>query len=703
MKIICILILSLFVSSTTVYCQTPVEPLEDESLQLRIESISESNAQDYDYSDVIEDLNYYRLHPLDLNSADAGELKKLIFLNDIQINNLIEYRKKYGNLYSVYELQTIDGFYLDIIFRLLPYVYISNNHLKHSLALKNIFKYGNSKLVMKYEQPLEQQQGYKPISDSAGKVNPNSRYFGSPAKLFARYNFRYFDNISFGITAKKDNGEEFLKGTQKNGFDFYSAHLFLRNIGIIKSLAIGDFQAQFGQGIALSSGLTFYGKSAEVLSIRKQAYSLKPYTSTDENSFFRGFATTIGIGNIELTCFYSNKNIDANIVKDTSQYSQPVATSLPASGQHATQSQLQDKNTLNEQIYGGHLSYKINRLKLGITALKLQYDKLYVPPENYYNQFYFRGKENSLIGLDYNYSVYNLNFFGEAAKTENNGKAILNGILICPDSHVQLSVMHRYFAKDFQPVMSGAFSESSDNKNEEGFYASLLFKPSRTINISAYSDLFRSLWLKYNTNKPPVGKEYLLKFDYKPDEKLELYFLYRYRNKETNVTNEANSIDLTGNDIYNNYRFNLIYNASQTLTLRNRFEIVHHITPVNIKQNGYVIFQDLIFNIQHVIPASRDNIPFRISVRYALFDTDTYNERVYAFENDIPYFYSVPSYYYKGSRFYLLLHYVLNKRVDVWLKYSKSIYNNRQTIGTGLDQITGNTKSDIHYEMRISF
>ncbi|MEZ4759397.1 MAG: hypothetical protein R2810_06365 [Flavobacteriales bacterium] len=55
----------------------------------------------------------------------------------------------------------------------------------------------------------------------------NSRlYLGPSYKLYTRYRFRYRQNISFGITAEKDEGEEFFTGAQPDGFDFYSAHLF---------------------------------------------------------------------------------------------------------------------------------------------------------------------------------------------------------------------------------------------------------------------------------------------------------------------------------------------------------------------------------------------------------------------------------------------------------------------------------------------
>ena len=124
-------------------------------------------------------------------------------------------------------------------------------------------------------------------TDSALVASPNSRYLGDRNRIYTRYKYNYGNHISFGITAEKDAGEEFFKGSQPNGFDFYSAHFFLRNQGKIKQLAIGDYQAQFGQGLTFWSGLAF-GKSADIMLVKRSAVGLKPYTSADENLFMRG-------------------------------------------------------------------------------------------------------------------------------------------------------------------------------------------------------------------------------------------------------------------------------------------------------------------------------------------------------------------------------------------------------------------------------
>src|SRR5690606_16535788 len=136
----------------------------------------------------------------------------------------------------------------------------------------------------------------------------NRVYLGSPYKLYSRYRFRYRHQISLGVTMEKDEGEEFFQGSQPQGFDFYSAHFFLRDMGRLKALALGDYQAQFGQGLVFWNGLGFGGKSSFTMNVKRNATGLMPYTSVNENLFMRGAAATYAVArHVELTGFYSQK------------------------------------------------------------------------------------------------------------------------------------------------------------------------------------------------------------------------------------------------------------------------------------------------------------------------------------------------------------------------------------------------------------
>ena len=94
----------------------------------------------------------------------------------------------------------------------------------------------------------------------------------------------------------------------------------------------------------------------------------------------------------------------------------------------------------------------------------------------------------------------------------------------------------------------------------------------------------------------------------------------------------------------------------------------------------------------------------KILFLFYLFQTDSYNAKVYAYENDVPGAYSIPAYYYRGSRFYLMLDYNITRKIEIWLRYSQTYYNNQNVISAGgLTEIDGNTKSEIKAQIRFKF
>ena len=91
------------------------------------------------------------------------------------------------------------------------------------------------------------------------------------------------------------------------------------------------------------------------------------------------------------------------------------------------------------------------------------------------------------------------------------------------------------------------------------------------------------------------------------------------------------------------------------------------------------------------------------SARFALFDTDSYNSRIYSYENDVLYYFRIPAYYYQGARSYLTLRYQFKKGIDLWLRGSNWVYTNRNTIGTGINEILGPNKAEFRAQLRFQF
>ena len=697
-------------SSSVIAQDTVLKKTDDSQIQQQLENIAENTEnEDADYTILTEVLVYSSENPINLNKTNIEELRALQLLNDIQINSLLSHIENNGKLITIYELQGISGFDLQSIRKILPYVKVTDNFTSAHFSTKEMFKNGQHSILLRYGRTVEDQTGFSSTDSSSLYKSMNSRYIGSPDKIYARYRFTYGTNISWGITAEKDQGELFFKnkqkytydwyekslnGNQKTGFDFYSAHFFLKNIKRIKALAVGDYQATFGQGLTIWSGQAF-GKSSDIISTKKSGRGISPYTSVDENLFMRGAATTLGYKKIEATVFYSRKRIDANVSDTTDTGEAAQISSLQETGSHSTSSELADKDAILQTLIGGNISYKGKKFNVGLSALSYQLDVDLKRSLSYYNQFEFSSSKNLNIGADYNLIHRNFNFFGEASMSKNGGKAFVNGVLISLDPRLSFTVMHRYYQRNFQNLLSNGFAESSTAANEKGVYIGLVAKPTNRTTVTVYYDRFEFPWLKYQVNAPSYGNDYMAQFNYTPSKKIDMYLRIRSRDKQKN-TSDAVVIDYLVPVKQSNYRFNISYTITPSIKLKNRIELIDYKLDNNKTQKGYLVYQDIVY--------SKLGKPLSVTLRYALFETDSYDARIYAYENDVPGSYSIPAHYNRGSRFYIMLDYNLTKRIELWFRYAQTVYDNKQIISEGsLTEIQGNTKSEIRAQLKFKF
>ncbi len=675
-------------------------PEQENLIQRKIETIAEQlgeGDEGLDFNTLLDDLLFFAEHPININSTTPNELAQLPMLDDIAIANLWNHIESHGKLLNIFELQAVDGFDVNRIRQLEPFIKVSDNPDATSFSFKEMIKEGSHELVMRYQQVLNEQVGYSHIEDSVLAESPNSRYLGSSQKYYARYRFKYSNKVSWGLTMEKDAGEQFFKGTMKQGFDFYSGHLFVSNMGVLKAAALGDFQAQFGQGLVFWSGLAF-GKSSDGVSVKRNAQGLRPYTSVDENRFLRGGGATLKFGKIEITALGSYKLMDANVsASDTLTEGEESVSSIFSGGFHRTPGELEDRQSLTEAVYGGNLSYKGRKLSLGITAIGYQYSKNIQRSDALYNLYEFSGKQNSNYGLDYSYIWKNFHFFGEFALSQNLGFATTHGLFMTIDPRVTLTAMVRHFQPQYQALYANAVSENSRMNNETGYYLGFNVNPFKGWYLNGYFDLFKFPWLRYQVNGPSFGYESVGQLIYRPSKTLEVYFRFRQKNKQVTESATFTDAPIRGieNEVKSSYRLNLTYSLNKSIKLGNRVEYSRYKRGNQEVEQGFMIYQDF-----HFKPLG---FPVSFSARLAYFDTESYNARIYVYESDVLYAYSFPAYYYRGMKTYITLRYNIYKNIDAWFRVANVFYSNRDFVGSGLEQTPSNHRTDIKVQLRFKF
>lgn len=665
-----------------------VPPEPPQAVEQQLENLTEANEDDVTEDDsYLQDMQHFIKDPINLNDADAGLLAQLHLLSSLQIDNLLSYRKLLENFINIYELQAIPDWNVALIKRLLPYVTVEQK-TKAFNSIRSRLKNGNSILLMRNSQVLERSKGYA-LDSSLAKND----YAGSPQKILIRYKYIFKNILQYGLTAEKDAGESFFKGKQKNGFDFYSAHLFIRNLGIIRSLAIGDFSVNMGQGLTQWQSLAFR-KGAEILNVKRQSDILRPYNSAGEIAFNRGLGITLEKHGWQTTAFVSYRKLDAGFDKDTLDFEDNIS-SLHTSGYHRTASEIAGKNAEGQFSFGGNINYSDEKFHAGVNAVHYSFEHPISKADYLYNKYALSGRSTGNYSIDYSYTYKNLHFFGEAASDEDFDLALINGLLISTDAHVDMNFLYRKISKGYQSLYSNAFTENIFPTNESGFYSGITIRPDDYLTIDAYADFYHFPWLKYRTDAPTSGSDYMVQLTYQPNKHVEIYSRYRSENKAINY----NPADLTLNPVMRKPKQGLRTQFSGRInpafTFRSRVELSWYDKKGADAEKGFLTFADIIYK-----PLLR---PFSGNARLLYFETDGYNSRLYAFENDVLYGYSIPVFFDKGYRYYVNVNYDVTRKLSVWFRFAQTIYPDKNTIGNGLDLINGHQKTEIKVQAIYSF
>lgn len=656
-----------------------------------LEKYIENDESTIDYTDLQEQLEYYIKHPININIANRTQLERLVFLTESDIQALLTHRTKYGDFVSIVELQAVER--LDELkkYYLAYFIKVDGELLDDQTPLRQMFKKGKSEILLLHENEFQRRAGYEPER----KLNNQSYYLGSPFRHVLRYRFSYSNKLYIGFAGEKDKGEPYLnKGF--NQFDFNSFHFFYRHTkGLLQTIAIGDYQVNFGQGLVFGSGISAR-KSAFVLSTKRSFQELRPYRSLNENEFLRGASAMFKFKRLLFVPFLSAKYISTNFreMSDDLLVEESQFSSIQLTGLHRTENEILNRNNVFQTIFGGHLAYVFRENRVGFTLQRTEYDQTLNPGNAPYQLYNFRGKELLNAGLDYNFQIRNLNVFGEIGRSQNDAFAMTSGMLYPIDPRLDIVVLYRNFSRDYMTTYANPFAENSDARNEQGLYSGLSMKLNRKWIFNSYVDINQSNWLRYLNDAPSKGFDLLGEVQYIISKSDQIYFRFRNEVKTRNQAGNTERIDYTANQARSQYRLHAQYKLNDMWSGKSRVEYIEFENELSGVQHGVLIFQDLVFTT-----ANRKS---QISARIALFNVDTYDARIYATESDVLYQYAVPLFQHAGTRYYMVWHQRLNKRIDCWIKYSNTTYSNVQSISSGLQEIKGNTLSDLRVQIRFT-
>jgi hypothetical protein len=583
--------------------------------------------------------------PVIINSGDEKEISRLFFLTEFQVKVLADYVKTSGRILSPFEIANIPGFDRESAEMLIPFVSFEI----HPAAFIDSARFRQTLLVSAIHKTT--------VTDPSAP--------GSPWRALTRYKFQW-GNLSGGFTAEKDPGEKFLSGKIPLP-DFYSGYLIYKGSNILKRIIIGDYSVRFGLGTNINSGLRT-GLSLTTPGNFGGRSEIRPYTSTDENNFFRGAAAEFSIKNLSLILFYSDNRIDATL-NNTADPAGMSVKSLYRTGLHTDSGAILKKDALRETGWGANLSYNFRNLRTGIALSETGFSLPLMPdisdPANKYD---FTGRKNTLYTIYYNSLIRRFILFGEFSLSGMKGHAFVQGVSLRPADRLSINLLYRNYSPGYVSFHANGPASGSGNGNEYGIFGNFTFEAAKFLFISAGSDVTEYPWLRYRCSSPSLAKRHEIRIRYLPSQKLAFETIYNSKSLMVNDQNE-NGIPRQIQIVTQSVRGSAKYSPSEYLTFITRadYKIVS-----STKSKGMLLLQDINLRFR--------GIPVSIWMRFSIYNTGGFESGIYTWENDLLNSFSIPVMYGNGNRRYIMASWKTAGRVELRIKYgvtSTSVINGR--------------------------
>ena len=470
-------------------------------------------------------------------------------------------------------------------------------------------------------------------------------YSGDPIYTQLRYRFDYRRRVLFGAQLRRPAG-----GLAQDLE--YGAYLQLSDIAPhLHTLVAGNFQASFGQGLVLAP-VFHSGKSMYVTSVGQQTNGLRYYSSVDGEGL-HGTGATL-------------------------RWNRGKTTRLDVS---ALYSMKRANDSTWHHLVGANLTLRHKRLELQLTAIENIWSDSIHPYRNAkYNQHYFRGRNQAVLGASFRYNHGWFDVFGEfaAAQNQNWGFGTMVGSRFYPTNGVSLVALYRYYSPWFDNALGYAFSETSRINDENGGYIGIELSRWKNWHISGYGDVFYFSGYKYGLGDATktIGYDALIDIRYNgitSSRNNDWYISLRARAKQKGIST---------------YAARLTFDWQQgSWSLRTTADANY------VQSYGISLAQDIAYDFT---PYTLHHTPLSIRLRLQGFDAREWNNRIYCYEHDVLYAFSIPAVYGLGGRAYVCLRWQIIPQLALYFRISETVYAKTWASEHNRSQ----TRTDIHLLLR---
>ena len=679
---------------------------------------------------LLEALEALRENPLDVNAAPADDLAQIPALGGLLADRLVRFREAFGPFGSLPEIRAVEGFTADVYLDARPYLTIGPTLdvvAEEVSRYPRVPSFGEVTGGLRYElrqrvqRRLDRQRGY----DDALQTDSTRHFAGSPERFYTRLRASYGRQVSVNLTMEKDPGEPFGWRPDENtyGFDYLSGHLALRRVGRVEALVVGDYTAQFGQGLALWAGSGF-GKGREaVRSLSRRGRGIVPYGSVDENAFLRGAGLSVLVTpELVVSAFGSRRLLDASVTEiDSLDFADgfgeglpagvlpgnAIVTSLGATGLHRTPDvltgsgirpgEIARKDALGESLVGGAVEWRPGIGRFGAAGYASRFDNPIQPGTRPEDRFDFSGTQAAAASVFGDARLGDLFLFGELAADREGDVGGIGGVEMDLGGGARALALGRHYQPDFQSLRGYGFGERNGaTQNETGLYLGLEMRPSRQWYFTGFVDQYRFPYVRFGLDRPGTGVEGLLYAEHRPTRWLILSLQGRTETRDERalftlpVGAEVSGLERASR---RSLRAQLDWQASRNLRLRTRTEVAEY-RRAEERDTGSLVYGDVRYQATRWL---------RVDGRLLYFRTTGFGARLYAFENDVYGVLSNAVLTGRGQRAYVLLSTEPLEDLTLQAKLAWTRFEDTFTVGSGLSEIDGPRVRDLSLSLRYRF
>ncbi len=635
----------------------PAADLDAESVEGLLER-SEPEANGDELLDVLQEL---RRHPVRIATASERELLEIPLLSAADAALIVARRNAGAPVGSADELAALIG--ADNAGRVAPYLSFAPPEPRRRVPAGAAGQSAGAgqavsgSLSGRYYRELPPRKGIE-----------TGKYAGPNRALYDRVEVSGPD-WGVSLLQESDIGEP-------DAGDFRSFSVHAERLGPVSRAVAGNYRVGFGQGLLLGQGRYFSKGTDAVDGVLTYASSLRPYTSSAEESFMQGGAAAIAAGPFEMTGFVSRGRLDATVTDG-------VATSTSATGYHRTAAEQARKDALGLDAEGLHLRWRYQAdgldAQVGGTVMTYRYG---MPVS------WLAGADaaRQARSLDAGMVWRSVQGFGEIAFSEApDAMSWIFGLQAQIAPGVTGVVSVRQYGRAYFSPFAGAFAErGTDGSDEEGYYLGISAKISRSLQVGASYDIFRFPELDSSLPLPSTGHDARLYVTWKPAPGLEWNGLYQHRQRESSESGTEDGgwmqYAVPVLKTTNRVQLGLDAKASRVVLFTTKGEYR------SVGQGGATTGGEQVEHGWLWFGQTRATFGSLSAVtRVTCFDTDSYDSAVYAYEPDLPSVYSLGMYYGNGQALFVMLDWRPMGNLHLAGKYEIVWYGDRNTVGSGND------------------